>query len=157
GHSARQRPPARTLHAARRPPPHSSARKRTRRRPGAGRMRSIVPVRVCIATFALLALGAYLAAAAPRFGHTTFDDAYIFLRYAKHALGGAGSCWNVGEGPSYGVTSVLHLLLVTALRGLTRLSDGAILTLISSAAGLLACAALTALAFLATADAGWRR
>jgi hypothetical protein len=120
-------------------------------------MRSIVLLRTLIASFALLAVVAYLAASLPRFGQTTFDDAYIFVRYAKHALSGAGFCWNVGDGPSYGVTSVLHLLLVTALRGVTRLSDGAILTLISETAGLLAGAALVALGFLAAPNAGWRR
>jgi hypothetical protein len=48
---------------------------------------------------------------------TTFDDAYTYLRYARHWLAGGGLAWNLGEGPVYGVTSLLHLALVTAVAG----------------------------------------
>jgi hypothetical protein len=55
---------------------------------------------------------ACLAHAAP----TDFDDAYTYLRYAQHWLAGDGIAWNAGEPSSYGVTSLLHLLVVTAIR-----------------------------------------
>lgn len=47
---------------------------------------------------------------------TDFDDAYTYLRYAQHWLDGDGITWNAGERSSYGVTSLLHLLVVTAIR-----------------------------------------
>ena len=57
---------------------------------------------------------ARLAKAAP----TDFDDAYTYLRYANHLLAGEGVAWNPGEGSVYGVTSLLHLAVLTALRWL---------------------------------------
>jgi hypothetical protein len=57
---------------------------------------------------------ARLAKAAP----TDFDDAYTYLRYADHLLAGEGVAWNPGEGSVYGVTSLLHLAVLTALRWL---------------------------------------
>lgn len=44
---------------------------------------------------------------------TDFDDAYMFVRYAKHALAGQWMTWNLGEAPVNGTTSLLHFLLVT--------------------------------------------
>ena len=44
---------------------------------------------------------------------TDFDDAYMYLRYAHNALAGHWLAWNPGEAPVYGVTSLLHFLLVT--------------------------------------------
>ena len=79
---------------------------------------------------------------------TRFDDAYMFLRYAKHAIAGAGFSWNVGEGPAYGATSTLFLFIVTAIRGLTHLPDAAVLMAPSLAAAWAACAALVALGFM---------
>ena len=49
---------------------------------------------------------------------TDFDDAYMYLRYAHNALAGQWLVWNLGEAPVYGVTSVIHFLLVTLVRGL---------------------------------------
>jgi hypothetical protein len=46
---------------------------------------------------------------------TDFDDAYAFLRYARHLAAGHGLCWNVGEGPAWGATGLVHLGAVTAL------------------------------------------
>ncbi len=54
----------------------------------------------------------FLARAAP----TDFDDAYTYLRYAQHWLGGDGIAWNAGERATYGVTSLLHLAVVTVIR-----------------------------------------
>jgi len=53
-----------------------------------------------------------------RAGPTDFDDAYMYLRYAHSALAGQWLAWNPGEPPVYGVTSLLHLLFVTLIRGL---------------------------------------
>lgn len=47
---------------------------------------------------------------------TDFDDAYTYLRYARHWLAGEGLAWNPGQGPVYGATSLLHLALVTLVR-----------------------------------------
>ena len=76
-----------------------------------------------------------------------FDDAYMFLRYAKHWLSGMGFSWNPDEGPVYGITSVSHLLLVTAVRGLTDLPDTFVLISISLLAGLASVACLTIMGF----------
>jgi hypothetical protein len=47
---------------------------------------------------------------------TDFDDAYMYMRYAEHLLAGQGLVWNPGEGRVFGVTSLLHLGVVTVLR-----------------------------------------
>lgn len=65
---------------------------------------------------------------------SAFDDAYVYLRYAKHLLAGMGPAWNPGEGPVYGFTSSLYLALVTALRALLDAGDAAILNLASGGA-----------------------
>jgi len=86
-----------------------------------------------------------LAHAAP----TDFDDAYTYLRYAQHWLDGSGIVWNVGERPIFGVTSLLHLVVVTAVR---RASSGLglwrVLQLASGAAAIGLLAALVASAVL---------
>ena len=84
----------------------------------------------------------------PKLKGTSFDDAYMFLRYAKHWLSGMGFSWNPGEGPAYGITSVSYLLLVTAVRGLTNLPDPLVLTSLSFAAGMASVAVLTAMGFV---------
>jgi hypothetical protein len=72
-----------------------------------------------------------------RAGPTDFDDAYMYLRYAHHALAGQWLVWNPGEAPVYGVTSLLHFLLVTVVCGLwPSLADGAVLRIASGAAAL---------------------
>ena len=55
-----------------------------------------------------------LARAAP----TDFDDAYMYLRYADHLLTGQGLAWNPGEGSVYGVTSLLHLVVVGCVKAI---------------------------------------
>lgn len=119
-------------------------------------MRPVLVLRALIVGFAALAAGWHLHVTLPRLGHTTFDDAYIFIRYARHWLSGSGFCWNQADGPAYGVTSVLHLLIVTALRGMTQLADGAILTSISFGAGLLSCVLLAVLGFLSVRNRDFR-
>jgi hypothetical protein len=90
-----------------------------------------------------------LAHAAP----TDFDDAYMYLRYAKHVLAGQGISWNAGEGGVYGVTSLLHLGAVAfALVFFPRLSAAGTLQVASSAAALALLAGLIALASLVCRD-----
>ncbi len=80
-----------------------------------------------------------LATATP----TDFDDAYMFVRYANNWLAGHGVAWNPGQAPVYGVTSPLHLIVVTAGRGLfPRMDDASLLRACSAGAGLLLVLAL---------------
>ncbi|GJM43668.1 MAG: hypothetical protein DHS20C21_05100 [Gemmatimonadota bacterium] len=48
--------------------------------------------------------------------HVSFDDAFVFCRYADHLLGGHGLAWNAGGPQTYGATSLLYLLWITALQ-----------------------------------------
>jgi hypothetical protein len=80
---------------------------------------------------------------------TDFDDAYMYLRYAEHALHGHWLAWNSGEGPVYGVTSLLHLVMVTAIRGVLPGADGA--SVLELASG------LAALGWLGSLTATWVR
>ena len=85
----------------------------------------------------------FLAHAAP----TDFDDAYTYLRYAQHGLAGAGVAWNVGEGSVFGVTSLLHLAVVTAIRwAVPGLAMWRVLQIASGAAAVGLLAALVAVA-----------
>lgn len=104
--------------------------------------------RVLLAVIAAGSLVAHGLCVLPQLAATEFDDAYIFLRYAKHWLSGAGFAWNTADGPVYGVTSVAHLLAVTAVRGLTALPDPLVLTSISFGAGLAALAVLAVVGFV---------
>ena len=88
---------------------------------------------------------------------TDFDDAYMYLRYAQHALAGQWLVWNLGEAPVYGVTSLLHFLLVTLLRGtLPGLGQAAALQTASGAAAFTLLAALVALCARFSANARLR-
>lgn len=42
------------------------------------------------------------------------DDAYIYLRYARHLAAGQGPVWNVGQEPVEGYTSALYQAVLTA-------------------------------------------
>ena len=76
------------------------------------------------------------------------DDAWMFLRYAKHWLDGQGFSWNPEDGASYGATSVLYLFIITTLRGLSDWPDAHLLGRTSFAFGLLSCLVLVYLGFL---------
>jgi hypothetical protein len=97
---------------------------------------------------AAIGVAVYLREALPYLGSTQFDDAYMFVRYAKHFLAGSGFAWNIGAGPAFGATSTLHLLVVTGLRAVTAWSDAMVLTAVSLSAGLVSVALLTAAGFL---------
>jgi hypothetical protein len=78
------------------------------------------------------------------FGPTDFDDAYMFLRYAKHLLAGLGLVWNPGGPRVFGVTSLAHLGVVTGLQAMAPgLEDGRLLQIASCGMGLLAVALMT--------------
>ena len=64
---------------------------------------------------------------------TPFDDAYMFIRYANNLLAGHGHAWNPNGVQVFGSTSLLHLGVVTSLKGcLPRVSDATVLLLASA-------------------------
>lgn len=109
--------------------------------------RRAVPAVLAIVLVALMIAErlSFLARAAP----TDFDDAYTYLRYAQHWLGGDGIAWNAGERATYGVTSLLHLAVVTAIRWtFPTLAMWRVLQVVSGAAAVGLLAALVATAAL---------
>jgi hypothetical protein len=91
-------------------------------------------------------------------GPTDFDDAFMYARYAHNLLAGHGPSWNAADGPVYGVTSPLHLLLVTALSAaLPRLATGRLLQIASLAPALLAAVVLAVVCAAAARDVRLRR
>jgi hypothetical protein len=101
----------------------------------------------------VVGLGAERALTLARAAPTDFDDAYMYLRYAKHVLAGQGVSWNPGEGGVYGVTSLLHLgTAVVAMVFFPNLSAAGTLQVASSAAALALLAGLIALAALVCRD-----
>jgi hypothetical protein len=64
-------------------------------------------------------------------GSTTFDDAYMFARYAHHLLSGDGLAWNAGAAPTYGLTSLPYVFVVAAGLAAVPLDDGTVLPLLS--------------------------
>jgi len=69
---------------------------------------------------------------------STFDDAYMFVRYAVHFLEGKGIAWNPDGVQAFGATSLPYLLLVAAGLKMLPLPAGTILLLISWGVGLVA-------------------
>lgn len=80
---------------------------------------------------------------------TNFDDAYMYVRYAKQILAGHGHAWNPDGVQTFGSTNTLYLGFVLPLRGLTSLTDAGILRLLSGSfgAGALAVMVITAWRF----------
>lgn len=77
--------------------------------------------------------------------NTTFDDAYMFIRYAANFLNGYGFAWNPDGIQTYGVTSILYLFFIIIVRWLFPLADaGAILSVSSFALGMIVPAAIAA-------------
>ena len=72
-------------------------------------------------------------------GATTFDDAYMFIRYANNFLDGHGIAWNPDGVQTYGVTSILYFAITALARSiLPNVDVGALLTTLSASIGLLA-------------------
>jgi hypothetical protein len=75
------------------------------------------PVRRLFGTFALASVLLLLCLVALRFGGASvWDDAYFNVRYADHLLDNGNFAWNADESPAYGLTSILHGLVVLVLR-----------------------------------------
>jgi len=81
-------------------------------------------------------------------GLSCFDDAYMYLRYARNWLEGGGVSWNVVDGPVHGITSTAYLLLITGILAVTTLPGEVVLTAASFSSALLGCVALVCLGFL---------
>jgi hypothetical protein len=107
-------------------------------------IRFLLRVLLCVSVAGVLAerVHAFLSAAP-----TDFDDAYMFVRYAKHAFAGEWLVWNPDEAPVYGTTSLLHFVLVTLAQAV---SGGNAATPLHAASGL---ATLLLLATLAASCA----
>ena len=106
----------------------------------------------------ILILDAWIVAGA--LGTTEFDDAFMVARYAAHFLEGHGFSWNTADGPSFGVTSPGHLIVVTAIMALSEWNDAEVISVASYGAGYLALIAMAALCLLVQRAAGkqvtWR-
>ena len=104
--------------------------------------------------FALIALIDYTHVIL-RATHTEiiFDDAYMFVRYANNFWAGHGIAWNADGLQTYGTTSLLYLVVITALRGTwNSLNDSALLLAGSAIPGSLALIALIFSAQFATSS-----
>ena len=97
----------------------------------------------------VIGLGAERALTLAHAAPTDFDDAYMYLRYAKHVLAGHGISWNAGEGGVYGVTSLLHLFVLAKLRwAFPGLGSAALLRIASGSAAAALLAALVGIVAL---------
>ncbi|HTL46812.1 MAG TPA: hypothetical protein VL688_01980 [Verrucomicrobiae bacterium] len=75
---------------------------------------------------------------------TQFDDAYMFLRYARNLLDGRGICWNPGGPPTFGVSSLLYLFQIAGLMKITGASGSGLLAAASLANAAAACLVMAA-------------
>jgi hypothetical protein len=90
---------------------------------------------LAIYLLSFFALIAYIVIGFKRIGETEFDDAYMFIRYARNYIDGHGFSWNPSDGPSYGSTSPLYLILVTTALAFSKASDAHVLTGLSFIGG----------------------
>lgn len=72
------------------------------------------------------------------FPEPTFDDSYMFVRYALHFLDGKGIAWNPDGMAVFGATSLPYMLLVALGLNISPVSAGTTLLLISWFIGLVA-------------------
>jgi hypothetical protein len=83
--------------------------------------------------FALISYYAYLIVKSKP---STFDDAYMFLRYANNFLDGHGIAWNPDGVQTYGATSLLYLALVIIVQGIFQsVNPGTLLSALSTSLG----------------------
>lgn len=88
-----------------------------------------------------------LGIAARLYSNSVWDDAYVFVRYARDFLAHGAVAWNPGGQPTYGLTSLLYLLAVVPGCALLR-ADAAVIAAASSlVCGLLFLVALGLLAW----------
>ncbi len=81
-----------------------------------------------IILISIFALGLFAIFSWSYIGETTFDDAFMFIRYANNFLSGYGFSWNKEALPTYGCTSLLYLFFITFLKWLLPYSAAQILT-----------------------------
>lgn len=88
--------------------------------------------------FLILGLVAYYINLVRVAGSTTFDDAYMFVRYADNFLRGNGVAWNPDGVQTYGATSLFYLIFVIIGRQIFQgiISPGMLLTVLSASFGL---------------------
>ena len=60
-----------------------------------------------------------------------FDDAYVYMRYAKNFLAGRGIAWNPDGTQTFGVTSLLYVLVLALLKSFLPLQDKSLLIMTS--------------------------
>lgn len=102
-------------------------------------------VGVGCAVLTAAAFVSYALALYDGFPEPTFDDSYMFVRYALHLLDGKGIAWNPDGVAIYGATSLPYLFLVTLGLKISPLSPGTTLLLISWSVGLAALLGLWAI------------
>jgi hypothetical protein len=110
-----------------------------------GEAKQIIPKNTKVIFFILVlaALVVYYINLVQVKGPTTFDDAYMFIRYADNFLAGHGIAWNPDGVQTYGTTSILYLAIITLARSvLQSVSAGALLAILSASFGLPAIAIL---------------
>jgi hypothetical protein len=80
---------------------------------------SLIRSATCVAFFVVC--GAILAIAwAARFRiSSVWDDAYFAVRYADNWLATGVPAWNRGDAPTFGLTSLMYLMVVVPLRAIT--------------------------------------
>jgi hypothetical protein len=92
------------------------------------------------------------------------DDALFFVRYAHNFIVGGQFAWNLGEGPAFGSTSQLYLLLTTPLVALLPGREAVAVAILPPVLGLVAVALLLRMTFVLNrslaaapggADAAW--
>lgn len=105
-------------------------------------------LRLLIGVVAALSIFLFAYKTIPKLGSTTFDDAYMYIRYANNFLSGNGFAWNAVDGPAYGFTSTVFLLLITSTKTLSGFSNSDILTGWSFLGGLLSFIVLAGAGFL---------
>lgn len=82
--------------------------------------------------------------------NTTFDDSYMFFRYAGNVLDGHGIAWNPDGVQTYGVTSLLYLFVIVLTSWMfPAAGSGPVLTVTSFVLGSLAMAVLIVWSFKA--------
>lgn len=94
-------------------------------------------LRVSALVIILAALLLYYISVFRTAGQTTFDDAYMFIRYADNFIHGHGFAWNPDGVQTYGATSILYLVLVITARIIFQgVESGQLLGALSAGLGL---------------------
>ena len=81
----------------------------------------------------LVLLGTLAGIGAKLYSNSVWDDAYVFVRYARNLLAHGAVSWNPAGDPTYGTTAPMYLVVVVPLEWILR-SDAAV---VAAAASLL--------------------